>query len=242
MQIQHFNHQLNEQQLSQNYHVQNQRVASKPIEDLRNNQQSSTQYSVQNINHQPQQYTEYQQAIQNDNYEKQIQPFDQQQIVYRNNLSSNTISNTELRRRYPYSNFDKKNEWIGVERHLAEVNEEIKNNEWEINHLRQKELLSELEKKAMWQLQQKQAELRNKKSEHEDNLKKLAAFQEEESKNKSDMKMLQQNMAQYYNKQQDEQARKKMNIKFNKKIGKTKFLFFFFYFIFLSFQILIRKE
>lgn len=46
-----------------------------------------------------------------------------------------------MRRKYPHDKFNKKSEWIGVESHLSEVNEEIRKNEVEISRLRQKELL-----------------------------------------------------------------------------------------------------
>jgi len=46
-----------------------------------------------------------------------------------------------MRRRYPIDKLNKKSEWIGVEKHLSEVNDEIRKNEIEINLLRQKELL-----------------------------------------------------------------------------------------------------
>jgi hypothetical protein len=44
--------------------------------------------------------------------------------------------NTDARRKYPVDNTNKKSEWIGVEKHLSEVNDEIRKNEVEIHRLR----------------------------------------------------------------------------------------------------------
>lgn len=61
--------------------------------------------------------------------------------MFRENNETAKTFNTEMRRRYPIDKMNKKSEWIGVEKHLSEVNEEIRKNEIEINQLRQKELL-----------------------------------------------------------------------------------------------------
>jgi len=61
---------------------------------------------------------------------------DNGQGVFRDNNETAKTFNTEMRRRYPIDKLNKKSEWIGVEKHLSEVNDEIRKNEIEINQLR----------------------------------------------------------------------------------------------------------
>lgn len=62
------------------------------------------------------------------------------------------LSASEMRRRYPIDVQNKKNEWIAIEKHKKEINDEISRNENEIKRLKQKELLTELDKKVLMQL------------------------------------------------------------------------------------------
>ncbi|KAL4504136.1 hypothetical protein ABPG72_020974 [Tetrahymena utriculariae] len=212
-----------QQQLQQPYqNGQNYGNGSSDINGV-GGQYDSIQYSQQPQSQQNQQYPDQYASIQTDPVQAGGS-VDYQQGLYRNNNETAKTFNTEMRRKYPVDKLNKKSEWIGVEKHLSEVNDEIRKNEIEINRLRQKELLSELDKKMMQQLQQKQQELNYKKREHEEVLRRMAVYQEELARNRDDRKVMQQNMAEYYQRQREEQQRKDQEYKLQKNDWENKLL------------------
>lgn len=62
---------------------------------------------------------------------------------------------TEIRRKYPKDIKDRKSEWVALEHHKKDVSDEIKKNEMDIRNIKQKELITELDRKMLLDLESK---------------------------------------------------------------------------------------
>ncbi|KAM3139424.1 hypothetical protein pb186bvf_008449 [Paramecium bursaria] len=120
-------------------------------------------------------------------------------------METDPMNNTYNRRKYPKDNTGKKSEWFGIEHHLVNINQDLERNEGEILALRKKELLTELDRKILEQLQIRQRELELKFEEAKEMQRRQIKFQEEEKKFQEDKAFLQKNVSSIYD-QQKQQA------------------------------------
>ncbi|CAK84425.1 unnamed protein product (macronuclear) [Paramecium tetraurelia] len=124
-----------------------------------------------------------------------------------------TQNQTQTRRHYPKDVQGLKSEWYGIEHHLQEIGLDIQRNEREILNLRKKELLTELDRKMLEQLQIKQKELEQKYEDAQEMKRRQLKFQEEQRKFLEDRAILQKGISSIYDKQKQDSLIREMDMR-----------------------------